>query len=102
AFSQNLTNNEDTALPITLTASDPDGPVTNFTLVTLPTNGTLSGTPPNLIYLPVTNYSRSDSFTFTVNDGSLTSALATITITNRPVNDAPIVLNQNLTTPEDT
>ncbi len=102
AFSQNLTNNEDTALAITLTGTDVDGPVTNFTLVTLPANGTLSGTPPNLIYLPATNYSRSDSFTFTINDGSLTSAVATITITNRPVNDVPLAFNQNLTTPEDT
>ena len=54
AYSQNLTNNEDIALAITLSAYDPDGPVTNFTLVTALTNGTLSGTLPNLVYQPPT------------------------------------------------
>ena len=101
AFSQSLTNVEDTILPITLTGSDVDGPSTNFVLVTLPTHGTLTGAGANQVYTPATNYVGLDSFTFTVNDGSLTSAVATVSITVAPVNDAPIAFSQSLTNAED-
>ncbi|TAL06943.1 MAG: tandem-95 repeat protein, partial [Verrucomicrobia bacterium] len=102
AFSLSLTNAEDAALPITLTSFDVDGPVTNVTVLSSPTNGTLTGTAPNVVYQPATNYNGPDSFTFTVNDGSLTSAVATVSITVTPVNDAPIAGDQSITTPEDT
>ena len=91
AFSQSLTNAEDAALLITLTSSDVDGPLTNFVLVTLPAHGTLAGSGANQVYTPATNYFGLDSFTFTVNDGSLTSAVATVGLTITPVNDLPII-----------
>ncbi|MCX6630462.1 MAG: Ig-like domain-containing protein, partial [Candidatus Solibacter sp.] len=91
AFSQSLTNAEDAPLAITLTGSDVDRPVTNFTVLSAPTNGTLSGTAPELTYLPATNYYGPDSFTFTVDDGSLTSEVATVSITITNVNDAPVL-----------
>lgn len=91
ALSQSLTNAEDTLLPITLGVTDPDGPVTNFTLLTLPAHGALTGTEPNLSYLPSTNYFGPDSFTFNANDGSLTSSVATVNITVTNVNDAPVL-----------
>jgi len=102
ANSQSLTNAEDTPLPITLTGADVDGPVTNFTIVTPPASGTLTGTAPNVTYTPATNYSGPDSFTFTVNDGSLTSAVATVSITVTPVNDAPVAISQSVTNLENT
>jgi VCBS repeat-containing protein len=101
ANSQSVTNLEDTLLPITLTGSDADGPVTNFVLVTLPTHGTLSGVGANLVYMATTNFFGADSFTFTVNDGSLTSAVAAVNITVLPVNDAPVLVNDSATVPED-
>jgi uncharacterized repeat protein (TIGR01451 family) len=100
AFSQSVTNNEDTALPITLTGSDVDGPVTNFVVATLPLHGSLFGSGANLTYTPTNNYFGPDSFTFTVNDGSLTSAVATVSITVLPVNDAPVANNDSYTTPK--
>lgn len=46
-----------------------------------PTHGTLTGTPPNLIYKPNTNYEGMDSFQFTVSDGVWASGYpATVTI----------------------
>src|SRR5204862_6122895 len=57
---------------------------------------------PNVTYTPATNYNGADSFTFTVNDGSLTSAVATVSITVTAVNDAPIANSQSVTTAEDT
>jgi hypothetical protein len=91
AFGQSLTNAEDAPMAITLTGSDVDGPVTNFTVLSAPTNGTLSGTVPELTYTPATNFTGGDSFTFTVDDGSLTSAVATVEITLTNVNDAPVL-----------
>lgn len=89
AHAQSKTTNEDTSVAITLTGSDPDGDPLTFLVATGPTNGTLSGTPPNLTYAPASNYNGLDSFTFTVSDGTATSTSATVDITVSAVNDAP-------------
>ncbi|MEK7872237.1 MAG: Ig-like domain-containing protein, partial [Chloroflexota bacterium] len=102
ANAQSMTTSEDTAKAITLTGSDVEGASLSYNVVTQPTNGTLSGTPPNLTYTPNANYNGVDSFTFTVNDGSLTSAPATVSINVTPVNDAPTCSNVSLVTAEDT
>ncbi|MBI3607021.1 MAG: cadherin-like domain-containing protein [Nitrospirae bacterium] len=72
---------------ITLTGFDPEGSPLIFTVKTQPTPGTLTGTAPDLTYTP--NAIGRDSFTFTVSDGSLTSAAATVTIDTRAANTAP-------------
>ncbi|MBI3851780.1 MAG: cadherin-like domain-containing protein [Verrucomicrobia bacterium] len=92
AQSQSLSVNEDTPLTITLTASDADGDPLTYSVVTPPTHGTLTGTPPNLIYLGFTNYNGTDSFTFKANDGKVDSGIATIHITVLPVNDPPVAV----------
>src|SRR5439155_140040 len=46
-------------------------------------------------------YNGSDTFTFTVFDGSLRST-GTVSIIVTPVNDAPVANSQSVTTPEDT
>ncbi len=102
ANTQSVTTAEDTAKAITLTGADPDGDPLTYSIVTQPAHGTLSGTAPNLSYLPATNYFGSDSFTFRVNDGSLNSAAAMVSITITPVNDAPTANPQTVSTPEDT
>ena len=89
AAGQSLVTDEDTALAITLKGTDPDGDSLTFSVVALPIHGTLTGTAPNLIYQPATNYNGSDSFTFTANDGQTNSAPATISLTIKPVNDPP-------------
>ncbi|HEX8701611.1 MAG TPA: Ig-like domain-containing protein, partial [Myxococcaceae bacterium] len=53
-------------------------------------------------YTPDAHYNGPDSFTFTVSDGSATSAPATVSLTITPANDAPVATAQALTTPEDT
>ena len=67
-----------------------------------PAHGTLSGTAPNLTYTPAANYNGADSFTFKVNDGTVDSAAATVSITVTAVNDAPVADAQSVTTAEDT
>ena len=43
-----------------------------------------------LTYTPAANFTGSDSFTFKVNDGTVDSTTATITINVTNVNDAPV------------
>ncbi|HEY3026764.1 MAG TPA: Ig-like domain-containing protein, partial [Pyrinomonadaceae bacterium] len=102
ADAQSVTTNEDTARAIMLTGSDVEGGALTYSVVTGPTQGSLSGTAPNLTYTPAANYNGADSFTFKVNDGQLDSNVATVSITINAVNDAPIANDQSATTDEDT
>jgi hypothetical protein len=96
ANAQSVTTNEDIALAMTLSGTDAEGSTLTFAIGASPTHGTLSGTAPNVTYTPAANYNGSDSFTFTVNDGSLTSAAATVSITVAAVNDAPVANAQTV------
>ena len=104
ANSQSVTTNQDTAVGITLTGSDPNSPPRSltYTLGSNPTHGTLSGTAPNLTYTPTAGYVGSDSFTFTVSNGSKISNTATVSITVNQVVLAPTANNQSVTTNQDT
>ena len=102
AITQSVTTAEDTAVSITLTGTDQDGDTLTYTVVDQPSNGALSGTAPNLAYMPNTNYNGDDSFTFKVNDGTVDSEPATVSITVTAVNDPPVAPAQSVTTAEDT
>ncbi len=90
----NLSKDEDETVEVTLGGSDPDGDTLTFSVVDQPGHGSLSGTAPDLTYTPSVNYNGSDSFTFKVNDGSIDSNIATVSITINPVNDGPVAQNQ--------
>ena len=81
---QSLSTNEDTGLAITLTATDPDLDPLSYSIVSNPSNGTLSGTAPNVFYTPNLGFTGTDSFTFEANDGVVSSNMATITLTVNP------------------
>jgi hypothetical protein len=78
---QSVTTVKNTPLAITLTGSDVEGSTLTYTVVASPTHGTRTGTAPNLTYTPASNYTGADSFTFRVNDGTVNSPSATISIT---------------------
>jgi hypothetical protein len=101
AFDQTLELDEDTPLNVTLTGQDPEGAPMSFAVLQAPVHGHLTGTAPALTYVPDANYNGPDAFTFTVSDGSKVSAAATVRLTVRPVNDAPVAQSQALSTPED-
>ena len=101
ANDQSVSTNEDTALAITLTGYDIEGQALNYTLVSQPTNGVLTGTAPDLTYTPNANISGVDNFTFLVNDGEIDSSVATVSIQINAVNDAPVANPQILETNED-
>src|SRR5579871_5798414 len=83
ADAQTVTAEYNTPTAFVLTGSDstPGGPYTlTFTIQTSPTQGTLSGTAPNLVYTPTGLPSSTDSFTFFVSDTNGASTLATVTL----------------------
>lgn len=102
ADDQSVVTEEDVSLSITLTGSDIDGDALSYAVVAAPLHGTLEGTAPDLTYTPNADYNGSDSFTFTVNDGTESSSAATVSITIHPVNDAPVADAQSVETDEDT
>ncbi|MBL8627757.1 MAG: tandem-95 repeat protein [Myxococcales bacterium] len=87
ANSQTVNTNQGAPVTITLTATDVDSPSVTFAIGTAPTGGTLGAITPingfsaSVIYTPTGAFSGPDSFTFTANDGALTSAAATVGIT---------------------
>ncbi|MHC4556344.1 MAG: Ig-like domain-containing protein [Planctomycetota bacterium] len=90
ANSDSATMLEDTPASITLTGIDPDGDSLTYSVVKVPSNGSLSGTEPNLTYTPNDNFYGEDSFTFKANDGTADSVVATVSLTVTPVDDPPI------------
>jgi len=102
ATPQSITLAENSSTNITLTGSDSQGRTLTFTLLTLPTHGTASGTPPSVTYRPATNYFGSDAFTFKVNNGITDSSPATVSLTVTQVYYPPTAFPQSLTNFEDT
>ncbi len=90
ASSQAIITDQDTPVDITLTATSPQGFPLTYAVLTVPTHGTLSGSAPNLTYIPNTGYTGPDAFTFRVNDGNTNSNTATVSITVRGL--APVIV----------
>jgi VCBS repeat-containing protein len=91
------TTGEDTARTVAAPGvlgndADPDGDPLTAVLVTGPGHGTLTlNANGSFTYTPVANYTGPDSFTYRASDGTLTSSLATVSLSVSPVNDAPSV-----------
>jgi VCBS repeat-containing protein len=96
ADGQAVTTDEDTAVSITLTGSDPNGDSLTFSIVTPPAHGDLgpftspTATSVQVVYTPDLNYNGSDSFVFQVEDGSGGTDTATVEITINAINDPPV------------
>ena len=97
-----VTTSEDTSVSIPLSCTDAESNPLTYTVLSGPSNGTLSGTGASRTYTPNENYNGSDSFTFKANDGTVDSNIATVNITVDAVNDAPTCSNGSATTDEDT
>ncbi len=98
ANGQSVTTFEDTALVLTLTATDEDEDPLTWIIVSPPIHGTLSGDTQFPTYTPDTDYCGTDSFTFKVKDSLVYSNVATVDITITSVNDAPVANDQTVTT----
>lgn len=82
---------EDIPAPIALRGALLAGGAFSLITNTSPSHGLLTGSMTNLVYYPDTNYFGFDSFSYRSVDGgnSTTSAVAMVTLTVLPVNDAP-------------
>jgi Tol biopolymer transport system component len=102
ALPQSVSAVEDTARAVTLVGTDVDSANLTYAIAAQPRNGTLTGTPPAVVYLPAANFAGTDSFTFTVSDGTTTSPAATVSLTVASRPDAPTAHGADLTVAEDT
>ena len=105
AVPQTVTVDEDsTDNVITLVGTDTEvGDTLTFTITTPPTNGALGGSGQNITYTPSQDFFGTDSFTFTVSDGT-DSSTATVSITVTDVaepNQAPVANARLATVDED-
>ncbi len=99
AYGQTLSACQGTPLDIILTGFDPRGLPLTYTITSGPSKGTLTGTAPNVTYTPNATATGTDSFSFTVNDGELTSTPAVVSI---GILGQPTANGQTLTTSENT
>ncbi|MBN1309281.1 MAG: DUF5011 domain-containing protein [Chitinispirillaceae bacterium] len=91
-----------TPLSITLEGTDPeDDPLSEWTVVTGSFHGAIGTSRPTFTYTPTGNYEGKDSLTFTVSDGTSTSAQAKVVITVTANNVAPSIVTQPIATPVD-
>jgi endonuclease G len=82
AANQTINTAQNTPVNVTLTATDANvNSSLTYSIVSGPSHGTLSGTPPALTYTPAANYNGTDSFTFKANDSAADSNTATVNIT---------------------
>ncbi|EID17755.1 outer membrane adhesin-like protein [Mycolicibacterium phlei RIVM601174] len=83
--------------------TDADGDTLTTTVHTEPNNGTLHlQADGSYTYTPNTDYTGTDSFSYTVSDGQGGTAVGTVNITVSPLNDAPVAVDDSVTTDEDT
>lgn len=108
AVNDGYATDEDVALVIPATGvlandSDIDGDTLVPDVVTGPAHGSLTlNEDGSFTYTPDANFNGADSFTYTVNDGTADSNVATVNITVNPVNDLPVAVNDGYVAQEDT
>ena len=100
AVSKNFIINQNSLQKITLDAQDSEEDPLTYQIVSQPKNGRLIGKGKIKFYSPNNNFKGTDSFTFTANDGSKTSEIATVNITiktSQNGNITPIVSDFSVT-----
>jgi VCBS repeat-containing protein len=90
------------AFGVLLNDDDVDSGVLSAVLASGPSNGTLTlHNDGALNYVPNPDFVGTDSFTYRASDGTDASAPATVVITVRPVNDAPVAYGESFTADEE-
>lgn len=105
AYADSATTAEDNNVTINLTANDTDD--NNATLkiisVTSPADGNVSiDSNSSVTYSPAKDFYGTDTFSYTITDPDGGTSTADVNITVTAVNDAPVAVDDNITTAEDT
>src|SRR5439155_635516 len=82
--------------------SDVDGDTLTIQALGQAEHGSVALVNGMVLYTPSLNYHGGDSFTYTIADGQGGSALATVLVTIRSVNDDPVARDDEAATDEDT
>jgi hypothetical protein len=93
---------EDEAVEIELLASDVDGDELTAEIVVEPEHGEVTIDGLVATYTPEADFNGTDSFTYKVNDGTVDSNEATVSITIAALNDAPVAEDIEAETDEET
>jgi cysteine-rich repeat protein len=87
---------------VTTNDTDPDGDALTVVGFSPPSHGTVAFTGNVATYTPAANYTGSDEFEYTIDDGHGSTSTASVFVTVVAGNDAPIAADDTLITPEDT
>lgn len=104
AKADSITLDEGTGATFSLLANDTDanGDALTAILTTAPAHGTLvKNADGTFSYTPDKDWFGTDSFAYVASDGKATSAPTTVTLTVRPVNDAPVAESASYTVRKD-
>ncbi|EMD1175596.1 tandem-95 repeat protein, partial [Vibrio harveyi] len=104
AVNDAVSTDEDTAVTIDVLAndSDPENDTLTITAASVPTEqGTVAIVDGKLVFTPAENFNGDATISYTISDGQLTDD-ATVAVTVNPVNDAPVAVNDAVSTDEDT
>jgi len=98
---------EDTNTTLNILSNDTDdnNAIVAINIVTQPSHGTVSvENNTTLIYTPEQDYNGADAFQYNIKDedGLFSNSVADVNITVTAVNDAPVAVDDNITTAEDT
>jgi Bacterial Ig domain len=88
------------ALSFLLSARDIENDPLTYEIVEQPAHGTVTGTPPNIIYTAEAGYAGADRVVYRVNDGSFSSPTATVDF-DVHLGARPVALPQNAAVTED-
>ena len=105
AFADALAINEDSPGIVAILANDtdPDGDPLTVTELGTPLHGTVRMNQDRTVtYTPALNYHGSDAFTYGISDGHGAFAIGRVEMTIAPLNDAPVAVDDAMTSSEDT
>ncbi len=98
AENENWQTLENTVVVRELIASDAEGDVLSYEIVTQPNSGVAELVGSQITYTPITDYFGPDSFTFIAKDQELTSNLGQITINVIEANKPPVISSEPVLT----
>ena len=104
AVTDTIVTDEDTpgSTDVLVNDFDVDGDTLAIDFIGTPSNGSVANLGGGVLeYTPDPDFNGSDSFTYTVSDGTGRFATATVNITVNPVNDDPVAVDDAASTDED-
>ncbi|MGI2111828.1 Ig-like domain-containing protein, partial [Shewanella frigidimarina] len=95
ADNANVILDEDTSLSIIFTATDDDGDVLTYEVVTQPSSGTFDKHGSAWLYTPNADFNGDDSVIFIAKDAESSSEPAVVSINVNPLNDEPMAVDDS-------